>query len=197
MFILSHQELPAFQVHPELTQQFEYRELTFEVTQLFDLYQEVQAVQACKQLLESEQCGLVIAFDQVIALCLCIGKARQVSTASVNAFSAVGMTSPSVQEDPQVDELLDALNAIYELSGEYLGKTLATKYLEKSRPSSHWTENFQITESEVQFIGSPKDIGSSELHVYSQWMKTFISSCSHIIRDFPKLVERRQIRVCY
>ncbi len=102
------------------------------------------------------------------------------------------------ERDLNVDELLQALNEIYDLSELYLGKALATKYLEKSRPQSDWTEKFQIIDSQVQFVGSPpQDLGSSHLNAYSQWMKTFISSCSHIILDFPQLVKRQQIRVNY
>lgn len=92
-----------------------------------------------------------------------------------------------------IEELIPSFNYIYNLGCKYLGKTLTSKYWASSCPQESWLKQFSFKSgSEVIFTGNPSFVVNHlQLEEYQLWMKTFINSCSVIVRDFSLYLKKQ------
>jgi hypothetical protein len=193
VLIITEKDLTAPLDEGKLESRFYYLGQEFIVYQLFEKSQENLAIQACKHLLDSNQVGIILHFEKNIGLChACPTKQKALLQVTIPEVAKL------TQQIPSLGELLETMNHVYALGRTCLGRSVATKYLEKSRPQSTWMDQFQITGTCVEFTGKATEtIDSSKIKLFSEWLKTFIFSCSYIIQDFSKLIENKRIRVTF
>ena len=95
-----------------------------------------------------------------------------------------------------VEDLLLMFSHLSELGNRYLGNTMTSRYLQSSRPSLEWFEQFDINRStaKVTYQGSVKDkLSPSQIELSQQWAKKFVKSCTMIFKDFPNMVDTEQL----
>lgn len=102
---------------------------------------------------------------------------------------AVPVSSPTNLKD-----VLAAINALSQLTTQYLGTMVVANYWKSTCPAVEWLHHFQIERStqmtfSVQAPSQRLPILTSEQHGWLQaWVAAFIERCSKVIRDFAKIV---------
>lgn len=101
-----------------------------------------------------------------------------------NAFIELNVT---------IEQLLNALNHLSQLSSNYLGPKITANYWQLTRPSYSWLNNFQINRSaEIAFYGVITEPVSELQHqLIKDWTAAFIKHCSQIIRNLPIIIEQK------
>ena len=95
-----------------------------------------------------------------------------------------------------VEDLLLMFSHLSELGNRYLGNTMTSRYLQSSRPSLEWFEQFDINRStaKVTYQGSVNDkLSPAQIELSQQWAKKFVKSCTMIFKDFPNMVDTEQL----
>ncbi len=101
-----------------------------------------------------------------------------------------GMVHIRTIQEIAIDELLSQFNHVYSRSNKYLGKTISTKNFDSSRPRFSWLNQFQIDESnQIVFQGTVSSfITPEQLKFFEKWLKSYIKSCSLILKGFKSLI---------
>jgi hypothetical protein len=105
--------------------------------------------------------------------------------------------SSAASSDITLDDLLTALNTLSQVTTQYLGIHVVVNYWKSTRPSHAWLNQFQIersgqfsltqnTSQSLQTLVSPQ-----ELLWIQEWVATFVTRCSQVIRDFPSLINQK------
>lgn len=96
-----------------------------------------------------------------------------------------------------VGELLKILNYLSDYSCNYLGRTSIARYLESSRPTLPWFEQFQITaKAEIKFSGNLNEpLSLVQLERGQQWIDIFIDHCSRIVKSFSQLIQKDHLMI--
>ncbi|PSN20371.1 hypothetical protein C7271_02500 [filamentous cyanobacterium CCP5] len=90
-------------------------------------------------------------------------------------------------------EVMAALNQLSDFTSQYLGKMMVVNTWKSSRIQADWLEQFQLDRS-AHFLLKDSSLTANsgltaEQHEWiKQWVRSFISRGSKIIRDFPNLV---------
>jgi hypothetical protein len=95
-----------------------------------------------------------------------------------------------------VEDLLLMFNHFSELGNRYLGNTMTSRYIQSSRPSLEWFEQFEVNRStaKVTYKGSIKDkLSIAQIELSQEWAKKLVKSCTMIFKDFPKMIEVDQL----
>jgi len=94
-----------------------------------------------------------------------------------------------------VEELVAAFNIVTQCSKQYLGGVMTAKYFESSRPNFEWLQNFAINKSaQITFSGVvDSTVTTMQLKWFEKWVNSFITSCSLIVRDFPNIIQQKQL----
>lgn len=90
-------------------------------------------------------------------------------------------------------EVVTALNQLSDFTSQYLGKMMVVNAWQSSRPESDWLKQFQLDRSAHFCSQDPSMTADTSLtteqqECIQQWVQSFISRGSKIIRDFPGLV---------
>lgn len=94
-----------------------------------------------------------------------------------------------------IPQALETLNYVYQTSLHYLGKLMATKYWQSSRPDSTWLEQFSFNSTSIiTFTGKISQIlQQEEISLLKLWMQNFIQACSVIVLDFSQMIEAEKL----
>lgn len=93
-------------------------------------------------------------------------------------------------------DVLAAVNALNQLTTQYLGTLVVTNYWKSTRPAIDWLNHFQIERStqmtfSVQNPSQPLPSLTPEQHRWLQeWISAFMERCSKVIRDFAKITQQ-------
>ncbi len=92
------------------------------------------------------------------------------------------------------EDFLGILNHLKSRGEMVLGKKLVAKYLELSRPGCEWLKQFHIESQSITF-SRQSQVVLNELQIMGakQWVNAFICQCSHVIKDFSKMLDRSLI----
>jgi len=94
-----------------------------------------------------------------------------------------------------VEDLLLMFDHLGELGNHYLGNTMASRYLQSSRPSLAWFEQFEVDKKTVKlkYQGSKKDaLTPAQIELAQEWAKKYVKSCAIIFKTFPTMIEADQ-----
>jgi hypothetical protein len=121
------------------------------------------------------------------------------STSSTGRQTNTGRQTAPTPGEPNLSEVLSALNHLSQFACQYLGKAVVTNYWKSSRPDLDWLNIFQVERTSK--VSLDADAGASPQATVTaeqqQWVKTwvaaFIARCAKVIRDFPVLVEQQAL----
>jgi hypothetical protein len=112
-----------------------------------------------------------------------------------NHLPSAGLSSASIQS-ASLKDVLAAMNALSQLTTQYLGTLVVANYWKATRPAVDWLNHFQIERSgqmtfAVQAPSERLPLLTHEQHRQIQaWVAAFIERCSKVIRDFAKIVRQ-------
>jgi hypothetical protein len=123
------------------------------------------------------------------------------STSPSDNYSPNAQKSPSLAqtEGTSLRNLLTALNQLSKFTTHYLGNHVIVNYWKSTRPKHVWLNNFQIDRSaQFSFLGDyakvqQKVLSFQEQEWIKEWVAAFTKRCSHVIRDFPDIVEQKAL----
>jgi hypothetical protein len=101
---------------------------------------------------------------------------------------------PESDSHVNLKDILAAINGLSQLTTQYLGTMVVSNYWKATRPPVDWLNHFQIERSgqmtfSVQMPSQRLPILTAEQHRCLQaWVLAFIEHCSHVIRNFAKIV---------
>lgn len=109
------------------------------------------------------------------------------------------LSSTESRENDQVTitvgEFIEILVYLRESAKSYLGTTVATNYLNASRPDREWLNQIQINQSKP--ISCPTsltlELTATQVQESKQWVVDFTRSCSQIIVSFPQFIDRKKL----
>ena len=112
---------------------------------------------------------------------------------TANSSNSLNVTTETATN---VDQVLEALNALSQFACQYLGSKITSNYWHLSRPKNDWLQNFDIQYSaEIVFAGNRYDsINPLQILAIRAWTQNFMRKCHTIIRDLPERFEKTGIR---
>jgi hypothetical protein len=105
-------------------------------------------------------------------------------------------SQPGDSQPIDLKDVLAAINALSQITTQYLGTLVVANYWKVTRPAIDWLNYFQIERStqmtfSVQNPSQPLPSLTPEQHKWLQeWVAAFIERCSKVIRDFAKIVRQ-------
>jgi hypothetical protein len=121
----------------------------------------------------------------------------RIKPSTVPPVPASGTASDqNLSSDADLKDVLAAINALSQLTTQYLGTLVVANYWKATRPAIDWLNYFQIERStqmtfSVQNPSQPLPRLTAEQHKWLQeWVAAFIARCSKVIRDFGKIVRQ-------
>lgn len=117
------------------------------------------------------------------------------SSSAQDGLQAASLQSVSLQS-ASLKDVLAAMNALSQLTSQYLGTLVVVNYWKTTRPTVDWLNHFQIERSaQITFsVQAPSErlpLLTREQHRQIQaWVAAFIERCSKVIRDFAKIVRQ-------
>ncbi|MEX0268435.1 hypothetical protein AB3R30_04785 [Leptolyngbyaceae cyanobacterium UHCC 1019] len=96
-----------------------------------------------------------------------------------------------------LEDILTALNTLSQVTTQYLGIHVVVNYWKSTRPSHEWLNQFQIERSgQFSLTRTPSQslqnlVSPQELLWIQEWVTTFVTRCSQVIRDFPSLINQK------
>ncbi|MBM0741094.1 hypothetical protein JOY44_05590 [Phormidium sp. CLA17] len=99
--------------------------------------------------------------------------------------------------DVPIKDLLIALNTFSQVTTQYLGIHVVVNYWKSTRPSHEWLKQFQIERSgQFSLVNATTEslqhsVSPQELLWIQEWVASFITRCSQVIRDFSSLINQK------
>jgi uncharacterized protein YjbI with pentapeptide repeats len=89
-----------------------------------------------------------------------------------------------------VEDLLENLNQISQISSRYLGCAITVRYWESTRQTKEHLQYFTLNSSaQFSWSGKPQAfLDAIQVQEVREWIDRFIISCAAILQDFPKLI---------
>ena len=86
---------------------------------------------------------------------------------------------------PSLQDYLNAFNHLSTIAAQYLGGTIVTSQVKRSRPQSEMLAMVTIAaKGQLTMLEADRVLSPEELQVLRQWTNAFRGQCSKIIRDF-------------
>lgn len=126
---------------------------------------------------------------------------KKVATDVAGAISTPGAAATATSvEIPlpttlTVEDLLLTFDHLSDLGNHYLGNTMASRYLQSSRPALEWFEQFEVDKksAKLKYTGSKKDaLTAAQIELAQAWAKKYVKSCTMIFKTFPDMIESDQ-----
>lgn len=94
-----------------------------------------------------------------------------------------------------VQQLVNTLNHLSEISVRYLGSTMTVRYWEAARPENEWLKQFNVNRSaKIEFTGTHQGyLEITQLRWSQEWVNRFVKTCSQIIQDYHKIIDHKQV----
>ena len=109
------------------------------------------------------------------------------------------IATPTQEKERKITtaDLLHTFNHLSQIGARYLGGSTTAKYWQAARPDDDALKGFEIMRgAEFAFTGeSQEEVSKEQLQAVQTWVHKFISSCSHIIRNFTAMVDPKQCAI--
>lgn len=96
----------------------------------------------------------------------------------------------------KMEDLVNSLNQLIQLSHKCLGATLTFNTWQSSRPQFDWLDNFKINRSDKKIIFSgiiSETANANQLEWIQAWVSAFTCKISQIILDFKTTIEQQRV----
>ena len=127
---------------------------------------------------------------------------KEVTELNLSIQSTKGINNQqniSVNNEVNIEQLLNLLEHIIDVSHQYLGKKMVIKYWHSSQPEAEFLNQFSLNKSGyLEFSGNLQaKVNQEELQQVKEWLKSYIKSCTQIFPNFPKMIDRQQLSLIF
>ncbi|MBE9195791.1 pentapeptide repeat-containing protein [Synechocystis sp. LEGE 06083] len=91
-----------------------------------------------------------------------------------------------------VEDLLLTFEYLGSLGNHYLGSTMASRYLQSTRPKEEWFAQFEVDKKAVKLnYQGPKQeqLTPTQIELAQQWAQQYVKSCAVIFKTFSTMIE--------